>query len=243
MADNQNIPNQSAGASIHDELEARFHWLRQEFLPKHGAKLIAVVVVVVAVIIGIAQFQSKSKASELALNEDLGKAFNYLYEGKSDSATSALEAFLAKPGSSDQQQAKAALLLGNLQFQHGNLDGAEQSFARAKAKAGDIMLIKSGAEHGLATLAIEKKDYSKAADLLESFIKTYGQRTGNLKDRYAKTEAADEITTVPDAMWKLTLVYSELQKPDLAKATADKLVKIYGASRQAVQARKFLATI
>jgi predicted negative regulator of RcsB-dependent stress response len=154
MADNQNIPNQSAGTSMHDELEARFHWLRQEFLPKQGPKILAILVILVAAAIFVVQYQSKAKANQLTLNEDLGKAFNYLYEGKSDSASAALETFLSKPGSSDLQQAKAALLLGNIQFQHGNLDAAEQSFIRSKAKAGDVLLIKSGAEHGLATLAM-----------------------------------------------------------------------------------------
>jgi TolA-binding protein len=79
--------------------------------------------------------------------------------------------------------------------------------------------------------------------LLEAFVKSYGVRTGNLKDRYSKKEPTDEITTVPDALWKLTLVYSELQKPDQAKATANKLITVYGTSRQAAQARKFLATL
>jgi len=244
MADHQNIPNQSSGHnSIHNELEARFHFLRQEFLPKHGIKIVAVLLVVVLAIFAGVQYQAKSKATSLLLNEDLGRAFNFIYDGKTDSANVALETLLAKSGLNNLQQAKAALLLGNLQLQKGQFDAAGVSFARSQSTAGSAVLIKSGAEHGLATVSIEKKDYTKAAEQLESFVKTYGKRTGDLEDRFAKTEPGDEITTVPDAMWKLTLVYAELQKNDQAKATAEKLVKIYGASRQAAMAKKFLGTL
>jgi TolA-binding protein len=244
MADHQNIPNQSTGNnSFHNELEARFHYLRQEFLPKHGIKIGIAFVAVIAVAFGVMQYQAKAKAQSLLLNEDLGKAFNFLYEGKSDSATLAFEAVLAKSGLTSLQQAKAALLLGNLQLQNGQIDQAGVSFARAQANSGSAVLIKSGAEHGLATVAMEKKDFAKAAVLLESFIKTYGKRTGNLEERFAKTEPGDEITTVPDALWKLTLVYTELQKNDQAKLTAENLVKIYGSSRQATMAKKFLGTL
>lgn len=244
MADNQNLPNQASGqSSAHHDIEARFHYFRQEFFPKHGAKLLVVLVVVVAAIIGIQQYQSRAKGAELALNEDLGKAFNYLYQNKSDSAASALEALLAKPGASKLQQAKAALLLGNLQFQRKDYDAATKSFERVLANAGDVVVLSSAAEHGMATAAMEKKDFAKAAQLLESFVKNYGKRTGNLEDRYAKEEPADAIVTVPDALWKLSLVYVELQKPDQAKATAEKLLKVYGSSRQATQAKKFLATL
>lgn len=244
MADNQNLPNQSAGqASSHHELDARFHYLRQEFLPKHGMKLVAGFVAVIAIAIGVQQYQAKAKAAELALNEDLGKAFSYIYESKPDSAASALEALLAKPAASKLQQAKASLLLGNMKFQAKDYDAAAKNFERAISTSGDVELLKSAAEHGLATVAIEKKDYAKAAQLLESFVSTYGKRTGDLEARFAKEEPADAIVTVPDALWKLTLVYSELQKADQAKATAEKLVKIYGASRQATQAKKFLATL
>lgn len=243
MADNQNIPNQTSGHSSHHELEARFLYFRQEFLPKHGTKLLVALVAVVAVIIGAQQYFSSTKAAELTLNEDMGKAFNLIYENKGDSAAGALEAFLNKPGASKLQQAKAALLLGNIQFQAKDYDAASKSFERAIASAGSAELIRSAAEHGLATTAIEKKDYAKAAQLLESFVKTYGKRTGDSEDRFTKEEPVDAIVTVPDALWKLALVYAELQKPEQAKATAEKLVKVYGASRQATQAKKFLATL
>jgi TolA-binding protein len=244
MADNQNLPNQGDGhSSAHHELEVRFLYFRQEFLPKHGTKLLVVLVAIVAIIFGVQQWQSRSKAAELALNENLGKAFNFVYENKSDSAAAALEALLNKSDASKLQQAKAALLLGNLQFQRKDFDGAAKSFERVIATAGDAELLRSAAEHGLATTAIEKKDYAKAAALLEAFVKAYGKRTGDLEERFTKEEPADAVVTVPDALWKLTLVYSELQKPEQAKASAEKLLKIYGNSRQATQAKKFLATL
>ena len=244
MADNQILPNQTSGnGSMHAQIEERFHWLRSEFIPKHGTKLLVALLVIVAGIVLGVQYQNSAKETQKKLNEDLGKAFNYLYENKTDSAGAALEAFLAKGGISTLQESKAALLLGNLQFQKGDLDAAQASYARAAKAAGSVVVIKSGAEHGLATVSIEKKDFAKAAEQLEAFASSYGKRTGNLEARYSKTESSDEITTVPDALWKLTLCYVELQKLDKAKATADRLVKVYGTSRQATQARKLLATL
>jgi TolA-binding protein len=49
---------------------------------------------------------------------------------------------------------------------------------------------------------------------------------------------------VADAMWKLTLVYQQLGATDKAKATAEKLLHVYGDNRGlADKARKFLAAI
>jgi len=244
MADNQNIPNQAAGqSSMHNDLEARFHWLRQEFLPKHGTKILVVVALIVAGVVGYSQYSAKSKAAELALNEDLGKGFDLMARGQADSAGVVLEALVANVHASKLQQAKAALLVGNLKFQQNNYDAAAKYFQLASNNAGDAVVIKSGAEHGLATVAIEKKEYDKAAQLLEAFVSAYGKRSGDLEARYSKKEAIDPVTTVPDALWKLTLVYSELKKNDQAKASAEKLLKIYGTSREATSAQKFLATI
>jgi TolA-binding protein len=243
MADNQNIPNQASGQSFHHELEARFHHLRQEFLPKHGTKLLVGILVIAAGVVGLIQYQAKTEQATAALNQDLGKAYSHLYGNKSDSAAVVLEGMLAKSGISGLPEAKAALLLGNIQFQKGDFDAAGKSFERSRASAGDVELIRSGAEHGLATVSIEKKDYTKAVQQLESFVKTYGKRSGNLEDRFTQKEQVDPIVTVPDALWKLTLCYVELKQTDKAKVTADNLIKIYGESRQATSARKLLATL
>ena len=228
---------------MHQELEDRFHWLRQEFLPRHGSKVLVLIVVIVAVVIGIMQYQNKTKVAEATFNSELGKSFSFLYQNHIDSAMVSLQALLAKPGVSGLAEAKAALLLGNLQFQKGELDGAEKSFERSQRAAHGVVLIQSAAEHGLATVSMEKKDYAQAVTRLESFVKTYGKRDGDLAAFYAKSGKMDEITTVPDALWKLALVYVELKQNDKAKTTAEHLLKVYGDSRQAVNARKLLATL
>ncbi|HSQ40878.1 MAG TPA: tetratricopeptide repeat protein [Fibrobacteraceae bacterium] len=179
MAENQN-PNPNSGSSMHQELEDRFHWLRQEFLPRHGSKVLVLIVVIVAVVIGIMQYQNKTKVAEATFNSELGKSFSFLYQNHIDSAMVSLQALLAKPGVSGLAEAKAALLLGNLQFQKGELDGAEKSFERSQRAAHGVVLIQSAAEHGLATVSMEKKDYAQAVTRLESFVKTYGKRDGDL---------------------------------------------------------------
>jgi hypothetical protein len=75
---------------------------------------------------------------------------------------------------------------------------------------------------------------------------TYGQfdeRTGNLAKRYAKTEPVDPVATVPDALWKLALCHLEQGDTAQAKATAERLLKLYGTSREAQSAQKLLATL
>jgi TolA-binding protein len=49
---------------------------------------------------------------------------------------------------------------------------------------------------------------------------------------------------VADAMWKLTLVYQQLGASDKAKATAERLLKVYGDNRAfADKAKKFIAAL
>ena len=91
---------------------------------------------------------------------------------------------------------------------------------------------------------MDKKDYATAAKLLEQFVSEFGERSGDLEDRYQKKEAADAVPTVPDALWKLALVYQQLGSNDKAKATAEKLLKVYGDNPvYSDRAKKFLATL
>jgi TolA-binding protein len=54
----------------------------------------------------------------------------------------------------------------------------------------------------------------------------------------------DAVPTVPDALWKLTLVYQQLGSNDKAKAAAQKILKVYGDNPvYSDRAKKFLATI
>lgn len=243
MSNISNQPNSTGNTGFSGDLEARLQWFRQEFLSKHGTKLAVAFAVIVIAIVAVIQYRSSLQAAELLVNEDLGKAFQLVVENKTDSAQTAFTAILGNSKASSLQQAKAALLLGNIQMQKNDIDGAAKSFETVLSNAGSVVILKSGAEHGLATIAMEKQDYPKAISLLQAYIKDYGKRTGDLEERFAKKELADPITLVPDAMWKLTLVYAETKDTQKAKETAENLVKIYGESPLAVQARKFLATL
>lgn len=241
---NASTPGSSTtNSGFSGDLEARLQWFRQEFIGRHGTKLAVVAGVIAVAIFAYYQYSASQKAAQLLLNETLGKGYQAIMEGKTDSAQAAFAEVIAHGKSSDLQKAKAALMLGNLRLQARNLDGASEAYGVAISNAHEAVLLKSGAAHGLAVVAMEKKDYPQAAKLLEDYAKEYGKRTGNLEDRYAKSEPSDPVTLVPDALWKLTLVYNEMKDAAKAKETAERLVKVYGDSPIAAQARKFLATL
>lgn len=239
----KDIKTQAEGdhSSQSARLEVMLQSIRQDFFTRHGTKLLIAAAMVVGLVLFMVQQSSQSRTEAVQLNEKLGAAFNYLYQNKTDSAAASLEAFIAE--SKGLPLAKAALLLGNIKFQKGEFDVAATLYNRAISAGKDSELILSGAEHGLATVAIEQKDYGTAISRLESFVSKYGKRTGDLEDRLNQTEEVDPVVTVPDALWKLTLCYAEQQKPEQAKATAQRLLKVYGNSRQAINAKKFLATL
>ena len=140
--------------------------------------------------------------------------------------------------------AKAALLAGNIKYKKGDFDGAAVLFQKSLDNAADVDLITAAAMHGRASVAIEKQDYASAVGLLEKFIAKYGERTGNLSDRYRKAEPVDAVPSVPDALWKLALVYQQMGANDKAKATAEKLLKVYGDSQMYVdRAKKLIASL
>lgn len=223
--------------------ESMLEHLKNEFLPKHGTKLLVGALVVVAGLIGFHQYQKSMATREAATAELLGKGFDHLYNGRTDSAQAILESAVNGGSVKGLALAKASLLAANIHLQKGEADAAAALYQKALDNASGVDLIAAAALHGKATAAMEKQDYAAATTLLEQFVSTYGKRTGNLEDRYAKTEPADLVTTVPDALWKLSLCYGELKQTDKAKASAEKLVRIYGDSRQAGMAKKFLATL
>ena len=135
-------------------------------------------------------------------------------------------------------------MAGNIRFQNGEFDAAAILYQKALDNAGSLPLIRGGAMHGQAAVAIEKKDYAAAAGLLEKFVSEFGKRTGDLEDRYEKLEPADQVPTVADALWKLSLVYNEMGFSDKAKVSAEKLLKIYGDDPlYSERAKKLLATL
>ncbi len=216
----------------------------KEFFIQHGMVVGVIFLVVVIAVIVLVRFHGSRTQANVAQAELLGPALAYEYTGKKDSALSEYERLLAGNELSGGTLAKAALLAGNIYFQNGEFNTAAVLYQKALDNAGSLPLVRGGAMHGQAAVAIENKDYAAAVTLLEKFIAEFGKRTGDLEDRYEKVEPADPVPTVADALWKLSLVYCQMGFPDKAKATAEKLLKKYGDNQFYVdRAKKLIATL
>lgn len=241
MADKtQNNPGSPETDVVSAQLEATWHWVRTQLVPQHGTKLMAVVVILVLGLIFFQKQQASVAQTVVAQREELGVAFDHLYRTQNDSAEILLEAFLSKPDLDPLLQAKAALLLGNLKYRKADFAAAQGFFQKAQASSEGLPLIESAAEHGLASVEMEQKNFEAAAQKWEAFVAKYEKRTGDLQARYAGEEPVNLVVSIPDALWKLTLCYQELQNEAKMKATAEKLVAVYGKSKQAQQAQKIL---
>lgn len=237
MANNMpnNMPN---GGSSADNSELK------DFFIKHGVVIGVILLVVIAVVVFVAQRIGAQNQVDAAQAELLGPALSYEYTGNKQQALAEYERLISSGEISGTALAKAALLAANIRFQNGEFDEASILYQKALDNAGKIPLVRGGAMHGQAAVSIEKHDYASAAALLEKFISEFGKRTGDLEDRYEKVEPVDKVPTVADAMWKLTLVYQQMGFVDKAKASAEKLLKIYGDNAvYSDRAKKFLATI
>ncbi len=214
----------------------------KEFFAAHAPKIILVLVLIMAAVVGINYYFKAQKVEAADQANLIGTGMSYVYASENDKALAEFESQINSGKLKGVTLAKAALFAGNIKFEKGDMDGAAALFQQSMDNAGSVDLVRSGAMHGLASVKMEKADYAGAASLLEKFIGDYGKRTGNLEDRYQKEEPADQVPTVADAMWKLTLVYQQLGQNDKAKATAEKLLKVYGDNANyADKAKKFLA--
>jgi len=223
--------------------ESLFEYIKEDFWPRHGTKVIVVLLLVFVAIFAVIQQLNSTSEKKAEMVEELGKGLNYMYAGKGDSALAAFEDAIQNSTLKGLPLAKAALLAGNLHLQNESLDSAEILYKLAISNASGVEMISSAAEHGLAVVAMERENYPEAISLLNEFVNKYGKRTGDLAKRYSKTEPIDKIPTVPDALWKLTLCYLETGDGEKAKQTAQKLLKIYGDSQKAADASKLLATL
>lgn len=212
------------------------------FFIAHGSKVAAALVVVIAIVVGVVQYKDYQKAAAAEQAELIGKGMTYLYANDKEKAVAEFESQINSGKLTGLGLAKAALYAGNIKYEAGDFDGAAALFQKSLDNAGSVALVRSAAMHGLAAVKIEKGDYSAAAGLLEKFVGEFAKRTGDKEDRYQKDEPVDEVPSVADAMWKLTLVYKQLGADDKAKKTAERILVVYGDNMQiADKAKKFLA--
>ncbi len=216
----------------------------KEFFVHHGTKVIVALVVLLAVVSGIVQYKDSRKAAAAEQSELLGVGMTYLYANEKDSALVEFENQINSGKVKGLALAKACLFAANIKYEASDFDGAAFLFQKSLDNAGSVALVRSAAMHGLAAVKMEKQDFSAAAALLEKYVAEFGKRTGDKEDRYQRDEPVDEVPMVADAMWKLTLVYKQLGNDSKAKATAERLLVVYGDNRaMADKARKFLASI
>jgi len=217
-------------------------WFLDDFLPRFGKQAAIALGGVLVVVAGIVWFKGSREASEARENKELGPAYVYYSQDKLDSALAFLSAFVQKSHSRGVQD-KANLMLGKIHYAQGRYDEAIKAYGDVDHGAKDRPLIASGALHGLASSHIQKKDFAKAAELLEKFAADFGRRKGDPEERITGKEVVDLSPAVPNALWKLALCYKEMKDTAKAKATAQKLVKIYPESREAYDANRLLAQL
>lgn len=214
----------------------------KDFFVAHGSKVAIALAVVIVIVVGVVQYGDYRKNAVDAQAESLGTGMTYLYAGEKDSALVEFESQMNAGKLEGIALAKAALYCANIKFERGDFDAAAPLFKKALDNAGSAVLVRAAAMHGSAAVSIEKGEFAAAATLLEKFVSEFGKRTGDLEDRYQKDEPVDETPMVPDALWKLTLVYDKMGKKDDAVKMAERIVKVYGDNQMfADKAKKFLA--
>ncbi len=216
-------------------------WIMDDFLPQHGSKALYVAIGIFVAGIAWMIFSNQNEKSKALDNKALGKAYVFLSEDKMDSAEIALSAYV-QGHHSGVALSKAYLMLGKVKFQKQQYDEAISAYSKVDA-SGDQSLLSSGALHGIAASYMQKKDYPKAIESLEKFVSHYMRKNGNLEERAMGKEPRDLSPVVPNALWKLALCYAEQKDADKEKATAEKLIKVYAESKEALDAKKLLAQI
>jgi TolA-binding protein len=217
-------------------------WFQDDFIPRYGKQALIGLLGILVAVLGFLWFKSSSENQRARENKELGQAYVYYSQDKLDSAAAFLATFVQKSHSRPVQD-KANLLLGKIMYSQGKYDEAIKAYGAVDVDASERPLVASGALHGLASSHIQKKEYAKAAELLEKFVARFGRRTGAPSETLAGQQVVDPSPVVPNALWKLALAYRELKQEDKAKATAEKLLKIYPQSREAFDATRLVAQL
>ena len=219
-------------------------WSRfsEEFYLRYAREIWIAVAIVVIAVVGYFAWSQYSQKAEAAANKKLGEAYVLLRDENLPAAESALVGFLATNPSGIAAD-KANLYLGKVYYSQQRYDDAIAAYAKVGKGKKSTALIYSGALHGRAAASMQKKDYATAVTALEELVNDYGDRTGDPEENVEGEEVVDRSPTVPNALFKLALCYRELGQTDKAKATAEKLAKIYPETREGKDAEKLLAIL
>jgi len=237
-----NLSNQTPAAKSSDQEAGLLEWFLIDFWPRFGKQTLYGLIILAVGVSAVFWYKGDRVNQMAQENKQLGPAYILLSEDKNDSAAAFLTDFV-KTSHSRLVQDKAYLMLGQIAFGKGNFDQAIDAFGKVDLENTDQPLIASGALHGLASSHIQKKDYARAAEYLESFVSRFGRKTGNPAENLVGKEVVDLAPSVPNALWKLALSYRELKNADKAKSAAEKLVKVYPESREAYEAKRLLAQL
>lgn len=237
-----NLFKQTPAAKTPEQEASLVDWFLVDFWPRFGKQTVYALLAIAVVVSAIVWFKSDRVNQQVRENKELGPAFIYLSEDKLDSAETFLSGFV-KASHSRLVQDKANLMLGQVFYSKGRYDDAIKTFGLVDLENADQPLLSSGALHGMASSQIQKKEYAQAAENLEKFVARFGRKTANPAERVSGKEVVDLSPVVPNAMWKLALCYRELKDISKAKAIANKLMAIYPESREAYEAKRFLAQI
>ncbi|MGL1933608.1 MAG: tetratricopeptide repeat protein [Fibrobacterales bacterium] len=229
----------------HDKLQASVHksveHVRTKLVPDYGSKLVIALIVIAALIVGFISMKNGDAQKIKADRETLGKAIYFLNTNANDSAEAILQDIFTKAEIAPSIAAKGALLYGNLLLEKGDIAGAQEKFSQAIANAHTQLMIKSAAEHGLATSYIQQKEYAKAVVALNVYTQKYARKTSALP---GVESPADLVVDIPDVLWKIALCQKELKDTAAAKAACQKIIELYNANRQySSKAQALLASL
>jgi len=214
----------------------------EELWIRHAKLISTIAIVVVVAVVAWFGWKTVSARNAEADNKKLGAIYVHLRSENLPAAEEALTGFLAG-NPSGLAADKANLYLGKVYFLQGRYDEALNSYGSVKARGKDVALLHAGALHGIAASYMQKAEYAPAIEALSELVETYGVRTGAPEESLVGEEVADFVPNIANSLWKLALCHRELGQSAEAKAAAERIVRVYPASREAKDAEKLLTIL
>lgn len=239
MADNRQTPtNEIPAASVEDRAVEFWYSLADSWKKNQGTWLTALVVVACAA--GAWSLWTwRAHASQEQAHRLVGRAYVNIDNGRNDSAMAIFEKVLTDY--SGMEVAKAALQLGDFHYAKADYVMALAKFERARQEGRGLPLLEGGALRGVAACQIQLKKYPEAETALKSLLASCQKLTGSAEARATENEPQDLVPGLSQAMWQLVLVQEKLGRNEDAARNAEKLRKLYPASREAGEAIRWLA--